>query len=112
MKAWKVHNYDNDVSAIVFAPTKGKAKSVALRRDLLSDEYINFTDISCYRIKEGDKFYNGKSYLDWENDEDRLLMVKEFGFTCSEEWYTEKECYYCVAKEFCSLHKEMQEREE
>lgn len=108
MKAWRVvHNYDNDVSAIVFAPTKGKAKSIAMHYDLLGDKYIDFIEIRCYRVKRGDKFYNGKSYLDWDCDDDRLLMVKEFGFTCEEEFYQERECAYCVAKDFCSLYEEI-----
>lgn len=111
MKAWQVYNDSEDTSTIIFADTKGKAKSIALRCGLFAED-MEFIDIPCYRRKKGDQFYNGKSYLDWDNDEDRLLMVKEFGFTCSEEWYLEKECYYCVAKKFCSLYEWLKEREE
>ena len=107
MKAWQVYDYFDNTTGIVFAPTKGKAKSIAMRYDCLCDAYIGFTDIYCHRRKEGDKFYTGKPYLDWLCDEDRLLMVKEFGFTCGEEFYQEKECPYCVAKDFCSLYEEM-----
>jgi len=107
MKAWQVYSYFSDVSAIVFAETAGKAKFTAWRYNLFFDAYTSFTEIYCQRRKEGDKFYNGKSYLDWECREDRLLLVKEFGFTCSEYLYDERECAYCVAKKFCSLYKEM-----
>ena len=110
MKAWQVYSYFTDNSTIVFAETAGKAKSIAWRYNLFYDDYTDFMDIYCQRRKEGDKFYNGKSFLDWECREDRLLLVKEFGFTCIEELYDERECAYCVAKKFCSLHKEMQER--
>lgn len=111
MKAWQVYDWANDMSTIVFAPTKGKAKSVAMHCGLFAED-TDFIEFNCYRRKHGDQFYNGKSYLDWECDEDRLLMVKEFGFVCSEDYYDEKECLCCVAKEFCSLYKEMEKREE
>lgn len=112
MKAWQVCDYHDNTTAIVFAETKGKAKSIAWRYDLLNDAYIDFMDIYCHRRKNGDQFYTGKPYLDWLCDEDRLVMVKEFGLTCGEEFYQESECSCCVAKEFCSLYKEMKEREE
>lgn len=105
MKAWQVYNDSEDTSTIIFADTKGKAKSIAMRCGLFAED-IEFVDIPCYRRKKGDKFYTGKPYLDWLCDEDRLLMVKEFGLTCGEEIYNERECAYCVAKKFCSLYKE------
>lgn len=110
MKAWQV-SY-NDTTAIVFAPTQGKAKSIALQHDLLDDEFITFIDIDCWRRKEADQFYTGKQYLDWLCDEDRLLMVKELGFTCVEEFYQERECACCAAKKYCSLYEWLKEREE
>jgi len=111
MKAWQVYNDEDNTSTIVFAPTRGKAKSVAVRCGLFAED-IDFINISCYRNKHGDQFYNGKSYLSWENDEDRLLLVKEFDFACSEDYYEEKECPYCVAKKYCPLYERLKEEEE
>lgn len=109
MKAWQVYSNDG-ASTIVFAETRGKAKYIA-QQWIDGFEDYNFTEIICYRKKDADGFYNGKDCLDWLNDNDRLILVKEFGFACHEDYYEEDDCVHCSAKEYCRLYAENAEEE-
>lgn len=101
-KAWIVREIGEFEAAVVFAETRGKAKSMALHTDAC--EGADFVRIEALRAKEADKYYKpGKRELDWYNSEDRIAMVKDCGFTCIPDAH----CADCPAKEFCDDYLEM-----
>ena len=57
MKAWIVYDSEGCCATIVFAETRGKARSVALHTDVC--EEMRFIDISPKRIKDADNLYHG-----------------------------------------------------
>lgn len=96
MKAWEVFDKLDDYSTIVFASTAGKARALALCTDTCEDsEFIN---IRARRVPEADKLYRGRYEIDWDNDKDRLFLVKELGWICYD---TSFECDSCCAKKYC-----------
>lgn len=104
MKAWLVREKEEFCATVVFAETRGKAKSEALKTDCCGD--AAFCDIEASRIPQADKYYkNGKRELEWSNPEDRLALVKECDFTCDYDTYALGECDICSAKEFCYQYK-------
>lgn len=101
MKAWLVREKDEFCSVIVFALTRGKAKSEAL--SVLED--ADFRHLEATRFPFADSRYNGNKEpycLDWTNPEDRLFLVKDCGWHCEEAW--SEECRQCVAKEYCAIY--------
>lgn len=113
MKAWLVRNKDADYcgAEVVFAETRGKARSVAMATDCCSES--RFTDIEVYREPIADKYYQeGKWHLDWYNPNDRLALVKDCGFSCDPEYFDLEECErYCSAKEYCDRYRDYMESE-
>lgn len=111
MKAWLIRDkYGAEFcSTIVFAETRGKAIYLALTwLDYFED--FTFIDMHCTRAQDADKLYKeGKKYLDWYIPEDRLFLVKEYGFSC-EEFHDA--CESCVAKDYCGLYEEYKKYEE
>lgn len=107
MKAYKIFdNNDYIYSLVVFAETPSKAKTIALYRDGFEDS--EYTDLRARRIESLDKYYKqGKDYLDWYIDEDKLALVKDAGFSCYDPY--PDECKSCIAREYCEY---MQEQEE
>jgi len=100
MKAWKVNVKDDFCSVVVFAPTRGIAKSVALSSDILPDPEYLFLEAIRYPI--ADSQYNGNGEpccMYWDDPDDRLFLVKECGWTC-EEFMLEC-CEKCSAKDYC-----------
>ena len=98
MKAWLVREKDGDCATVVFAETRGKARSLAMATDACED--ADFCDIEVSRRPHMDKYYKeGKKEMDWYNDADRLALVKECGFRC--EYVEPYLCDDCPAKEFC-----------
>lgn len=98
MKAWIVSPKYEFGSAVVFAETRGKAKSLALCTSCCED--ANFCDIEVSRAQQMDKYYvEGKTEMDWFNPKDRIALVKECGFYCEDPVAECCEC--CPAKEFC-----------
>ena len=80
MKAWLIRENNTDGCEVVFAETRGKAKSIALRTDTFSE--YNFCDLEVCRKPVIDKYYkDGKTLMDWGNQKDRLALVKELGFS-------------------------------
>ena len=111
MKAWRVSKKDDCYSTIVFAETRGKAKSLALATDCC--EYADFCDIEIRREKELDKYYReGKIEMDWENPLDRIALVKECGFHCDPDYFDFEDCSVCSAKEYCDYYKDRLEESE
>lgn len=103
MKAWKVTTEYEPYVEIVFAETRGQARSLGLATD--SFENYSFTEIRVRRIPQMDKYYKGykneRLIMDWENPKDRLAMVKDGNLVCSIDY--EDDCEQCCAKEFCDI---------
>lgn len=100
MKAWLVRERDEFIATVVFAETRGKAKSAALATDACNG--CNFCSIEVHRLHNMDKYYKpGKAEMDWYNPLDRLALVKECGFTCDYDCRSENECRDCSARELC-----------
>ena len=53
--------------------------------------------------KELDKYYRGLDEMDWDNDEDRIAMVKDGNFNCSYEFEPD-DCETCPAKQWCDRY--------
>ena len=92
MKAWQVTSTEVESSIIVFAETASKAKQIALTEEDIGENSL-FTELRAHRDKQG------KDRLDWNNDEDRIILVREFGFTCIDR--IDYFCEICSAKKYC-----------
>lgn len=104
MKAWLIRENDIESCEVVFAETRGKAKVIALQTDTFSE--CDFCDLEVYRKPVIDKYYkDGKTLMDWGSQEDRLALVKECGFSCSDECFSEF-CEDCLSKEYCGRYDE------
>lgn len=102
MKAWCVTDkweieFGNE---IVFAETRGKAISIAMGLDNFMDS--SFMDLKAIRTPGYDQYYKpNKKYMDWSNDEDKIILVKN-GCHCLPEYVDiEQDCLLCCAKDFC-----------
>ena len=110
MKAYDVSDRDGVLgySIVVFAETRGKAIAYAHYKDDFCD--FRWTEMSALRKPELDKYYNGKTEMDWYNMEDRIAMVKDANFQCSYEVdITLEECESCPAHEWCERYERMKE---
>lgn len=115
MKAWVVRVKDDFCAEVVFAGTRGQARSLALCTDTC--EYSNFLDIEVHRAKELDKYYKaGKWRMDWDNPQDRIALVKDGDFMCYSslfmyfgESFYEKECTNCSARKYCDRYTDLTE---
>lgn len=106
MKAWLVREKEQFWSTVVFAETRGKAKSLALSTDCCED--AKFTDIEVHRQSQLDKYYkDGKKEMDWDNPQDRIALVRDCNFRCE---YMEN-CELCSAKEYCEDYQHYLESE-
>jgi len=102
MKAWIARVKDEFCSTVVFAKTRGKAKSIALTTDVCED--ADYCDIEVRRLPQADQCYkNGKPEMDWNDPADRLILVRDCGFYC--EYPDLEECERCCAKGFCEDYK-------
>ncbi len=113
MKAWNVTDRNCDgYCYIIYAETRGKAIQTALHyTDGAFDDYT-FTEIWATRAPALDKYYHGKSVLEWCDDDDRVIMVREAGFYCSYEMLdSDCDCENCPAKEWCDRYERMKEKE-
>lgn len=111
MKAWLVRPKDEFCAAeIVFAETRGKARALALCSEYWEDE--DFTDIAVYRMPQADKFYKeGKWHLDWDDPKDRIALVKDCGFVCSDEAFDYEDCQTCPANHYCDKYTDFKKEE-
>ena len=102
-KAWKCYEEESCIVEVVFADTRGKAKSYFKAMETF-DNY-GYCELSPRRIKKFDHLNRPNGYvMDWNKSEDRILMVRDAGLSCLE---VDKElCKECCAKEWCSKYKE------
>lgn len=105
MKAWKVSLKHEFYAEVVFAETRGKAKSLAMACDGFED--AKFTEIDVNREPQIDKYFKeGKRKMDWENPKDRIALVRELGFHCDRDYFDMVDCDACSAREYCDLFKD------
>ena len=110
MKAWLVREKGEFCAEVVFAETRGKARSLALHTDSCED--VPFTDIEVHRMKSADKHHkDGKWLLEWDNPKDRIALVKDCGFVCDYDFDLE-DCKICSAKEYCDRYHDYLDEEE
>ena len=102
MKAWVVRPKYEGYSTVVFAETRGQAKTFAMRTDCCED--TDFIDVRCHRFPEADAMFDGQMEMDWDNSKDRLFLVKH-GWYCEYPEY--EDCLNCVAKDYCNYKEEM-----
>ena len=101
-KAWVAYNYSKNIAMVVYADTKSRAKSYFINNETFDD--YGLMDINGYRAKSLDYLDRFDGYImDWNKDEDRVPMVKEFNMHCSE---ISEECKECCVYEWCNKYKE------
>lgn len=94
-KAWDEKGYDSG-STIVFAENIREAKKIAMSTDACSE--ANFIDIRVKQVKDCDALYKGKSEIDWYDEDTRIVLVRDFGWSCLEEYM----CNECPAQQYCA----------
>lgn len=112
MKAYCISENDEPTMEVVFAETAGKAKYIA---STYCDTFIctDFIKLRARREPALDKYYkDGKLIMDWCNSEDRIVLVKECGFSCVNEIITLENCSECAAKEYCDSYHDLYEEYE
>lgn len=109
MKAYKAWDKKSDeyVSTIVFAENIREAKKIAMTTDTC--EETNFIDIRVKRYKEADCLYKGSREIDWDDEETRVALVRDFWWHCHE---TSWECGKCAARQYCAWFEDEDEGEE
>lgn len=106
MKAWLARVEGVTGATLVFAETRGKARSLAMSTECCED--ADFCDIEVYRKPQMDKYYvEGKKEMDWYNSKDRIALVKDCGFFCDLDYWEREYCDTCPAKEYCDSYKDL-----
>lgn len=113
MKAWYVTDRKgySDYAVIVFAETRGKAIASALGTDEFPRFDWDFTELLARREPALDGAYRGAWRMEWDNDADRLAMVKWGGYYCNDDAFDPDECERCSGKDYCSRYEEYLEEE-
>lgn len=103
MKAWLVEDVNEEHVAIVFAETRNKAKYLVTQYDDEGLQDYRYNEVRATRMPQLDKYAGNKPYvMDFEISEDRLIMVRDAGFSCLEPEY--EDCEKCVAKDYCEVY--------
>lgn len=102
IKAYMVSQIDSFNSIVAYAESANKAKSLALLSDQFED--VEYIDLQAYRLPEGDLEIDKVRLLDFYDPQDRVLLVKKYGFHC--EYVEVDECEKCSAKEYCTFYQE------
>ena len=95
MKAWSVNDYNAECGYIVFAETRGKARSLAMGEAGLDTS--EWTDVEVRRMKTLDGRRTEECVLDWQKD---VRIYYEAG------WYESPDscsCSHCERHEYQSL---------
>lgn len=103
--AWDEKAFD-PCSTIIFAENIKEAKKIAMATDTCED--ARFIDIRVKRCKEADSLYKGSSEIDWDDEETRVALVRDFGWSCYD---TSWECEKCAARQYCRWFEEETEDE-
>lgn len=89
---------------VVFAPSRGKAMRASIGTIEFPAEECAFTDLRAVRIPELDVAYRGKTFMDWDDGDDRLVMVRDAGYHCDEGVFFPDDCARCTGKDYCRLY--------
>lgn len=106
LKCYCVEDKNSGSDIFVFAETASKARYIAFNchHDYFDYEYNWFNEflrnVSVNRCKRADSQYHGSCVMDWQDPDDRVFLVKEFGWRCEDE-LGDLECKDCPAKEDC-----------
>lgn len=113
MKAYRVTDREgySEFSVIVFAESAGKAKAAALGTDEFPMGDWSFTDMSARRVPELDPFYRGKYRMEWEDMEDRVVMVRYAHCYCHPDYVDLNDCKECKATEWCEQYERVKNGE-
>lgn len=107
MKAYLVRDIKSpeDYETVVFGETRGKAIQAALATVACKDaEWVN---IRATRVPALDTYYRGLPEIDWDNDNDKLAIVRHAYMHCSHEYdLTDCARQECPAKELCDRYRE------
>ena len=102
MKAWLVEEPDEGYATIVFAKRRNKARYLAIQYDESLQDY-RYDEVRATRMPQLDTYAGDNPYvMDFDIDEDRLIMVRDAGFSCLEPEYDD--CEKCVAKDYCDKY--------
>ena len=105
MKAWLARDKYEFGCTGVFAETRGKARSLAMKTETCQDS--DFCNIEISRRPQMDKYYtDGKKEMDWYNSKDRIALVRDCGFVCDEDYLEREDCPLCPAKDHCDNYQE------
>lgn len=86
---------------VVFAETRGKAKSVAQTTECLHN--TPFIYVVAKRIPQLDDAYRFYPVMNWKSGHDRVRLVRDAGFVCDA---AREECNKCSAFEWCTRGKD------
>lgn len=81
---------------VVFAKTRGRAKSVAQTTECLHN--TPFIYVVAKRIPQLDDAYRFYPVMNWKSGHDRVRLVRDAGFVCDA---AREECNKCSAFEWC-----------
>lgn len=94
----KSYGYDH----VVFAENREKAKALAVGTfdDVSYDGFFDeIKDMKAERYEAADKEYRGHAIMDWGDSDDRLFLVKNLNYICSDD--SVFDCESCIAFEYC-----------
>lgn len=113
MKAYRISDKEgySDYIIIAFAETRGKAISSAIGTDEFPKYEWDFTELRARRVPALDNAYHGNWRMEWDDDIDRLAMVRDAGYYCDDDAFDPDDCNQCVGKEYCSRYEEYLEEE-
>lgn len=100
MKAWRTH-YCDELSVLVFAPNRTRAKTVALQYSYsFDDDLIEWIDLRPVRQPEADSLKSEEGVFEW-NDE-TAPIYRKLGWKHYEESEPCEKCglYSCDIKKF------------
>ena len=101
MKAYRAYwaGDDDHISTVLFANSAIGAKNAVRNTEFWDDSDQIYTNLRVNRIKALDSEYRGHTEMDWDDEQDKLALVKN-GWHCFERT---DECDTCGAKEYCDL---------
>lgn len=115
MKAYTVSDANGNVGVdyIIFAETRAKAIKYALDHCDGAFDFYTWTEMRALRMPRLDQYYRGKPEMDWNDMTDRVAMVKEADFRCSDEVSVSlSECEECDAHPWCGKYESLKDQED
>lgn len=101
-KAWYAYSDYEESYVVVFAETRSKARKYI--KETEEFDYYDYIEIKPRRLGCIDYLDKPDGYvMDWNKNEDRIPMVKEFNMHCSE---ITEECKECCVYEWCNKFEE------